>query len=274
MRGAKIDDLTVPDWLKWVESCDSTNTWAMEHQAQLQHGDVIFTRRQRAGRGQRGRVWYAPPGVIAASFVLDCISTESGLSLAAGLAVIYAVEDLMAALTGTLQLKWPNDVLIQGRKVAGVLCESSPATDRAGRRVIVGVGLNRQVEFTPDLKVQMSSLDQDQAPYEMIAPISLHHVAQEVPEDLLLLGRIRHYLLQVADLLTHSNRFSQPLDLNRLLPQIHRRDVLLGREVVLELNGTVVQGRSVGISADGQLLLCLPSNEMGTFSNGRVRWRT
>ena len=110
----------LPDWLYWVESCGSTNTWAMEHCKQLYHGDTVFTRQQTAGRGQRGRVWYAPSGVITASFILDNISINqrSGLSLAVGLAVIYAVEDLIPKLTGTLQLKWPNDVLIQGRKVA------------------------------------------------------------------------------------------------------------------------------------------------------------
>jgi BirA family transcriptional regulator, biotin operon repressor / biotin---[acetyl-CoA-carboxylase] ligase len=271
--------LPQPDWLRWVESCGSTNTWAIEHRMQLQHGDVVFTRQQTAGRGQRGRVWCAPPGVITASFVLDCVSVQlSGLSLAAGLAVIYAVEDLMPNLTGIMQLKWPNDVLIQNRKVAGVLCESSQTVlAQTSQRVVVGIGLNRWADFTQEL-IQ----DLEEPPFgspqprpdgsSPVLPISLHDVSAVVPKELLLLERMRHYLLQVANLLTHSNRFSQPLGLTRLLPQIHSRDVLLGREVCLELDREVVRGRSVGISASGRLLLRLPNNEMGAFTSGRVRW--
>jgi BirA family transcriptional regulator, biotin operon repressor / biotin---[acetyl-CoA-carboxylase] ligase len=246
---------------------------------QLQHGDVVFTRQQTAGRGQRGRVWTAPPGVITASFVLDCVSVQlSGLSLAAGLAVIYAVEDLMPNLTGIMQLKWPNDVLIQDRKVAGVLCESSQTVlAQTSQRVVVGIGLNRWADFTQELiqnleEPTFGSPQPRPDSRSLVLPISLHDVSAVVPEELLLLERMRHYLLQVANLLTHSDRFAQPLGLTRLLPQIHSRDVLLGREVCLELDREVVQGRSVGISASGQLLLRLPDNEMGAFTSGRVRW--
>ena len=266
----------LPDWLYWVESCGSTNTWAMEHGKQLYHGDTVFTRQQTAGRGQRERVWYAPPGVITASFILDNISINqrSGLSLAVGLAVIYAVEDLIPKLTGTLQLKWPNDVLIQGRKVAGVLCESVQGDlTPVSNRVIVGIGLNRCARIEPDLDGTIVEGHPAQANFSQeVPPISLHQVSATVPEELLLLERLRHYLLQVADLVG-SDRFSEPSGLQRLLPSIHSRDMLLGREVSFEREDQVVQGRAVGISAEGQLLLRLLNGELAAFSSGRVRWQ-
>ena len=264
------------DWLCCVESCGSTNTWAMEHGEQLRHGDAVFTRRQTAGRGRRGRAWLAPPGVVTASFVLDnlSISQRSGLSLAVGLAVIYAVEDLMPALAQTLQLKWPNDILIEGRKVAGVLCESAQtALAPVSDRVIVGIGLNRCAQIGPDLEVLTVNEDSSQLNFgKNILPISLHQVSDAVPTELLLLERLRHYLLQVADLLG-SDWFSAPSGLNRLMPQIHSRDMLLGRMVFLELENQAVEGRAAGISADGQLLLRLCDGEVAAFSSGRVRWR-
>jgi BirA family transcriptional regulator, biotin operon repressor / biotin---[acetyl-CoA-carboxylase] ligase len=264
----------IPDWLHWVESCGSTNTWAMEHGKQLRHGDTVFTQQQTAGRGQRGRVWYAPPGVITASFVLDNVSMDqrSGLSLAVGLGVIYAVEDLIPELAGKLKLKWPNDVLIQGRKVAGVLCESVQAVLAPRNRVIVGIGLNRCAQFEPNLDSSIFKGNSAQPSFgQDVPPISLHQVSVTVPEELLLLERLRHYLLQVAGLLG-SDWFSEPSGLERLLPHIHTLDMLLGREVALEREDQVIQGRAVGINAEGQLLLRLSNSELVAFSSGRVRW--
>ena len=66
-----------PPWLHWLAQTPSTNSWALAHAAELQHGDVVFTPQQTAGRGQGDRVWYSPPGVLTASFVLDGVNTTS-----------------------------------------------------------------------------------------------------------------------------------------------------------------------------------------------------
>jgi BirA family transcriptional regulator, biotin operon repressor / biotin---[acetyl-CoA-carboxylase] ligase len=244
----------------------------MDHPARFQHGDVVFTRRQTAGRGQQGRIWYAPPGTITASFILDRIpvSQLSGLSLAAGLATIYAIEDLMTELEGTLQIKWPNDVLIRERKVAGILCEAT--SGQGGRRVVVGIGLNRRVDFTRAGMEGEAMLKQSSS---AVNPISLHEVSHSVPDELPLLMQIRHYLLQVAGMLTQAaDGLAKPLGLTPLLPELHRRDVLLNRNISLELEDNTVMGKAVGISPSGQLLLRLPDRQIHTFSSGRVRWHS
>ncbi|MCG9890795.1 MAG: biotin--[acetyl-CoA-carboxylase] ligase [Thermosynechococcaceae cyanobacterium MS004] len=278
-----------PAWLRWVESCDSTNTWAMGHPAQLQHGDVVFTRQQTAGRGQQGRVWYAPSGVITASFVLDKIPRDrlSGLSLAAGLAVVYAIEDLVPSLAEMLQIKWPNDVLIDGRKVAGVLCEAVLAQGRSAicasransldpemYRVIVGVGLNRQADFTRieflqegRQKEQIQGLSAQRT-----QPISLHEVAPNPPEDLLLLTQLRQYLLQTASLLTWGGGSEKTTGLERLLPALRDRDFLLGRAITLNLDSEAISGQAAGINELGQLLVHLGDGQTCGFSTGRVEW--
>jgi BirA family transcriptional regulator, biotin operon repressor / biotin---[acetyl-CoA-carboxylase] ligase len=266
-----LDVALLPPWLCWVESCLSTNTWAMKHPTRLQHGDVVFTRQQTAGRGQQGRIWYAPPGVITASFVLDHIPVSQlpGLSLAAGLAAIYAVEDLMPSLTGKLQLKWPNDILINGRKVAGVLCEAT--SSEWGRRVVVGIGLNRQVDFELAGLKNPAILEDG---YSAIAnPISLHEVSCDIPDEIPLLSQLRHYLLQVADMLGRAEGSEKPSGLTLLLPELRRRDILLGRDISLDLGEKIVTGRAMGIDETGQLLLCLPNDHICAFSSGRVKWQ-
>lgn len=247
-----IHQAIFPSWLHELATCPSTNTWAIEQAAILKHGDVVFTRQQTAGRGQQRRVWYAPAGVLTASFVLERLPAAqlSGLSLAAGLAVINAIEDLLPDLQGRLRLKWSNDVFFAERKLAGILCE---AVTRAGvARVVVGVGLNRSVDFTEQVLNQIGN------------PISLHQIS-EAPAELALLERLRHCLLQVNDLLADA-----PDGIAALLPELQRRDLLLARQITLELDGERISGEAAGIDASGRLLLRLPDQQIRSFTSGRI----
>ncbi|MBC7969573.1 MAG: biotin--[acetyl-CoA-carboxylase] ligase [Verrucomicrobia bacterium] len=254
--------LQLPAWLHWLDTCSSTNTWAIAHLASLQHGDVVFTPQQTAGRGQRGR-WHSPEGVLTASFVLEQVPVAQLpiVSLGAGLAVIYAVEDLLP-LQGVLRLKWANDVLLKGRKLAGILCEAS-ANGSMGR-VVVGIGLNRCVDF------EQAGLDDN----AIGQAISLHQVSQVVPDTLLLLERLRHYLLQTAGLL--QSKSPDPLvspGLKSLLPALRSRDALLGQPICVEVGNERVAGEAAGISDRGHLLLQLPNGVVRSFVSGHILWQ-
>ena len=253
-----------PDWLHWLDTCTSTNTWAIAHLAELQHGDVVFTPQQTAGRGQHGRVWHSPKGVLTASFMLENIPVAQlpVVSLGAGLALIYAVEDLLPALQGVLQLKWSNDVLLKGRKLAGILCEANAQGNRS--RVVVGIGLNRQVDF------EQAGLDESAIGHA----ISLHHVLPTVPDPLLLLERLRHYLLQTAGLLQSTS--DDPLispGLSAMLPALQSRDALLNQTITVVLNGEHIAGEAIGISDRGHLLVRLPHGEVRSFVSGHILWK-
>lgn len=253
----------IPSWLHWLETCPSTNTWAIAHLAKLQHGDVVFTPQQTAGRGQHGRTWHSPSGVLTASVVLENIPVAQlpVVSLGAGLAVIYAVEDLLPALQGVLQLKWSNDVLLKGRKLAGILCEASAQGNRS--RVVVGIGLNLQVDFE---QVGLDDRKIGQA-------ISLHHVSPVVPDALLLLERLRHYLLQTAGLLQPTVDGSCGTGLNAMLPALRSRDALLHQPITVVLNGEHIVGEAIGISDRGHLLVQLPDGDVRSFVSGHILWK-
>ena len=97
------------------------------------HGTLVTADEQTAGRGRQGRTWVTPPGSLAASLVLR--GPDALLPLRAGL----AVADLVGAAA---RLKWPNDVLVDGGKVAGVLVEGRPQEGWA----VVGIGVNVAVD--------------------------------------------------------------------------------------------------------------------------------
>ncbi|PPH94252.1 biotin--[acetyl-CoA-carboxylase] ligase [Rathayibacter sp. VKM Ac-2762] len=126
-----------------LESAGSTNDELRERAAAdpaaWPHLSVVATGDQRAGRGRLGRVWQAPAGrTLAASTLVDAsaLGAEASgwLPLVAGAALARALAPLV---DGDVAVKWPNDVLIDGRKVAGILAERLP-----DGRVVVGTGVN------------------------------------------------------------------------------------------------------------------------------------
>jgi BirA family transcriptional regulator, biotin operon repressor / biotin---[acetyl-CoA-carboxylase] ligase len=259
---ASPEPANLPSWLHWLDSCPSTNSWAIDRASQLHHGDVIFTRLQTAGRGQHGRTWHAPTGVLTASFILDKLNSNllTGLSLATGLAVIYAIEDLVPDCRDMLRLKWPNDVWINRRKLAGILCEAISDKAAAKTRAVVGIGINRCAEF-------------DRAGLDTKAignAVSLHSISSSVPDELALLDRLRHYLLELADMFGKKDKPVAHSGLALLLPELRRRDALLGCNVSLAQPSETIAGQAAGIDKFGRLLLRLPDDRIQAFTSGRV----
>jgi BirA family transcriptional regulator, biotin operon repressor / biotin---[acetyl-CoA-carboxylase] ligase len=119
-------------------------------------GCAVVAGQQLGGRGSRGRSWHSPPGGLWLS-VLFRPSVVEGLeviSLRAGLAVAEAMQHLVSE---PLQLKWPNDLILRGRKLGGMLCEARWQGEFLGW-VTVGVGLNVQNRVPDDLEATAVSL--------------------------------------------------------------------------------------------------------------------
>ena len=126
----------------YVEECDSTNV-LLKKMAELNEseGTVIVANAQTAGRGRRGRLWLAQPGQALLFSVLLRPPLPPrelfGLTLMAGVAAVEALRDLGYAA----KLKWPNDILIDGKKVCGILAEVNGEIDHTNY-VVLGMGLN------------------------------------------------------------------------------------------------------------------------------------
>lgn len=137
---------------------DSTNARARELAARgAPHGTIVTAGEQSAGRGRQGRTWVAPPGrALLCSIVLR--EAPKLLPLVAGVAVAETAGE-------GARLKWPNDVLVDGRKVAGILVEGRPQEGWA----VLGIGLNvalRDQDFPRELRERAGTLGLEQSDLE------------------------------------------------------------------------------------------------------------
>jgi BirA family biotin operon repressor/biotin-[acetyl-CoA-carboxylase] ligase len=147
--------------LSVVDETASTNDDLLaEARAGAAHGRVIIANHQRGGRGRVGRDWHSPPGLnlyVSALLrpELDDVGKLTPLALVAGLAV---AETARSSSKVDARVKWPNDVLIKGRKVAGILMEAAEISGE-GPALVIGIGLNvNQTTFPPELADIATSL--------------------------------------------------------------------------------------------------------------------
>ena len=199
---------------------------------------LILANRQTAGRGRGAAKWWASEGALTFTLVLDqrAIDVPASRLSAVPLAIAEAIAEVVCKFIGASQdvvwVKWPNDVLVGERKLAGVLTESTTATD--GRPcLLVGVGLN--------LNNSSSS-----APAEIVDRITSvcdcwQQVISPVEQQQLLIDLLRGFA-------TRLKRLGEGFELQSPCP-------LAGQQVQLTTAGGVVVGEYVGIDDSGALLL-------------------
>lgn len=147
--------------------CDSTNAVLLARaEAGAPSGAVVVTEHQMAGRGRHGRTWLSAPDDSLTFSLLWRFAPGTvplGLSLATGLAVVQALEKLGA---GGTALKWPNDVLKDGRKLAGILVELVPGQTHVA---VIGIGLNLRLPAALPAEVRAIAAALD-------LPVDVHHL--------------------------------------------------------------------------------------------------
>jgi BirA family biotin operon repressor/biotin-[acetyl-CoA-carboxylase] ligase len=130
--------------LEAFETVESTSSEALARVRAGEHGPLwLVTAHQTAGHGRRHRPWISPPGNLAASIIqaFDAPRSDTAtLGFAAGLALHETLVDLAGASDALFQLKWPNDLLLNGAKVAGILLEAAMAGEEVA--VVAGFGVN------------------------------------------------------------------------------------------------------------------------------------
>lgn len=152
-----------------LESCDSTNSVLMARaEGGAASGTVIVARHQLAGRGRRGRAWISATGDSLTFSLLWRLANgqaPAGLSLAAGVAVARTVSKYSAA-----KLKWPNDILLDNRKLGGILVELLPG---ATSTAVIGVGVNLRLpeEMPAEIRIRSAALPIGSVASEVLADI-------------------------------------------------------------------------------------------------------
>ena len=220
---------------------DSTNAHALRLAPSLSGPAWIMARRQEAGRGRRGRAWTDPPGNFAATLVMrpeGGAADAARMSFVAALAVHEALRDLCGPGLA-LSLKWPNDVLLNGGKLSGILLESSGAGGQVAT-LAIGIGINLVTAPEP-AQLEPGAL----RPVSLAGETGL----QIAPEDLLdaLAIRFEAWRQQMATYGFESIRTAWLA-----------RAARLGETITARTGTTETTGRFEGIDPTGALVLTTP----------------
>jgi BirA family biotin operon repressor/biotin-[acetyl-CoA-carboxylase] ligase len=230
-------------------SLPSTNDAArIEAKKGAREGTVIIAGEQIAGRGRVGRKWVSPPGSVALSIILyPPLAYLPSLIMVASLATANAIERVTALRA---QLKWPNDVLVNGRKICGILVES----DVKGSKVdyaVIGIGLNVNINL---------------ADYPGIVPLATS-LSQELGQQV-----SRRRIIQ--SLLAEAERLYLALgEGDSVFRQWRARLVTLGQPVRVSSGEATCEGIAESVAQDGSLLLRQPDGDLLKVVAGDVTLR-
>jgi BirA family biotin operon repressor/biotin-[acetyl-CoA-carboxylase] ligase len=221
----------------YFEETDSTNVQAMRLAREgAAEGTLVVAERQTHGRGRLGRSWSSPAFVsLYGSWILRPTLPPADapqLSLAAALAVARTLE---ALAPGRITIKWPNDCLLDGRKVAGILTEMDAEIDRV-RAVVLGIGVNLNAgtrAFAPELRPIATSV-------RLATGRKVDRVA--------FTAALCDALEAVYDRLLQEG-------FGALIAEWNRYSCLSGREVTVDCAGHRTTGRVDGLDASGRLVL-------------------
>ena len=234
-----------------LDSVDSTNEEAKRRaRAGAEDGTLIWAREQTAGKGRGGRVWSSPPGNLYLSMVLrpDCSPAEAAqLSFVVALGLGDAVGSVAPPMV-EVRYKWPNDVLFNDRKGAGILLESQLAADGGLDWLVLGCGVNVQ-HYPPEATPAATSLRFEGA------PASLDEVAMLEAFGRHFLGWVNRWLEEgFAPIrerwLTHAKG--------------------LGETIEVRLPKETLSGRFADLDAGGALLLELENGQRRQIAAGEV----
>ncbi|MBA2607945.1 MAG: biotin--[acetyl-CoA-carboxylase] ligase, partial [Actinobacteria bacterium] len=213
---------------------DSTNNWVMDQaRSGAPDGLVAVAAEQTAGRGRLGRKWIAPAGgSLLMSVLLRPTSLPADRLHLATAAVAMAGADALGLIAGvTPSLKWPNDLLISDKKVAGVLTEVDGPTENGSMAVVVGIGIN--CTWPDDLPPEISDI-----------AIAANHAA----------GRPVHTEDVLDSLLEHlANRLDAGW--NTIAREYNSRVATVGRDVRVELADESFTGMAAEVEHDGALIV-------------------
>ncbi|MGD8913382.1 MAG: bifunctional biotin--[acetyl-CoA-carboxylase] ligase/biotin operon repressor BirA [Candidatus Thiodiazotropha sp.] len=234
-------------------SIDSTNSWLMKQGALgAESGTVCLAEQQLAGKGRHGRKWISPFGrniYLSMLWHFEHPPMQiAGLSLASAIGVIRLLHQLSCDQAG---LKWPNDILWQGKKLAGLLLEITGEASGPSQ-VVIGIGLNTRLDSHGE------DIDQPWIDLHSIPNISW-------PGRNELAGKLIKHMRDVI-------RQYQSQGMQSFLDEWHKHDLLLGKEVVIRSHSQVHTGEHLGIDLNGAIRLRCDGREQ-TFHAGEVSLR-
>ena len=213
---------------------DSTNQYLLDRIGELKSGDACVAEYQQAGRGRRGRKWFSPFG--ANLYLSMYWRLEQGPAAAIGLSLVIGIvlaEVLQSLGADKVRVKWPNDLYLNDRKLAGILVELTGKTGDAAQ-IVMGAGINLVMR-----NVQAEDINQGW--------INLQEAGIVIDRNVL--------AVRVINELRHSLKIFEQEGLAPFLPRWEKLDNFAHRAVKLIIGDKEIYGTSRGINEQGALLL-------------------
>ncbi len=227
---------------------DSTNNYLLNKTKYIGNY-AVFAEQQTAGRGQFNRTWYSNFGKNISLSLLwqfsNPVSELAGLTLAVGIAVVKALEEYGLK---RIQLKWPNDIICEGKKLAGILIELR-SIERKVQKIVIGIGLNLYNPTHPPAK-----------DHNITSIFSL----QNLPPR-----RNQLAVFILKNLLCTLIEFEMK-GLEYFIQDWQRLDYLAGKLITLQNQGNLIAGIGRGINTLGQLCVQI-QNQIHYFNNGETQ---
>jgi BirA family biotin operon repressor/biotin-[acetyl-CoA-carboxylase] ligase len=236
----------------YLNETDSTNTRAKELAAQgAPEGTLVIAEKQTKGRGRRGRSWFSPPGAgIYFSLILRPVISPTETPRITLMTAVALAETLISLMKLKLRIKWPNDILVNGKKLAGILTEISTEMD-AVNYIIVGLGLNvntRFEKFPQEIKEDATSI--------------LIENGKQFPRIRLIQNYLKLYE-QYYDMFK-KNEFEPIMNRWRELADI------IGKQIRVDVIGKTHTGKVVDVDNDGVLILKDDQGKLQRIFSGDV----
>ena len=222
----------------YFDSTDSTQNFAMEIASNdKENGTVIISKKQTMGRGRMKRKWKSPTGGIWMSIIIHPkfdVSYTTLVPIATSLALCMAIEKILKIKP---ELKWPNDVTLKGKKVAGVLVDTSIISNEI-ENVVLGIGINFKIK-----------------PHELASTIkktpNFYGVATLVKKNERALPLVQQFLYELENVfqLINSRR------IKKIKSEWTKRSSTIGRNVSIITSEGNVNGKAIKIDSDGALII-------------------
>ncbi|WP_406657939.1 biotin--[acetyl-CoA-carboxylase] ligase [Methanolobus sp. ZRKC2] len=234
----------------YYDEVESTNIIAKEIADKYPEGTIVIAETQDKGRGRMGSEWQSMPGGIWFSVILKPsvpLEYAAKITLLAGLAVTRAMQNLGV----DARIKWPNDVLIRGKKVCGILTEVDAEVEKI-EHIILGIGINANVktnEFRDEIKENITSLEA-----ELGKPIDRVSFIKDL-----------FFELEQQYIKFKTQQFSS------IVSEWISVSDTIGRKVTVTTPTRIIEGKAVGITDRGALLVQSKNNVREEIIAGRCR---
>ncbi len=222
----------------YFDSTDSTQNFAMEIASNdKENGTVVISKKQTGGRGRMKRKWKSPTGGIWMSIIIHPkfdVSYTTLVPIATSLALCMAIEKILKIKP---ELKWPNDVTLKGKKVAGVLVDTSIISNEI-ENMVLGIGINFKIK-----------------PHELASTIkktpNFYGVATLVKKNERALPLVHQFLYELENVfqLINSRR------IKKIKSEWTKRSSTIGRNVSIITGEGNINGKAVKIDSDGALII-------------------